>query len=125
MLPIFVGRGDGAKRFGGCPMLDGPYRAVPLPALPTVPLLFPLLGTHKLWRMPRNKMLSLSQRVFFFVTKDLDAVLVLPGQAPADFDSVSLFFFPHGLASVLDEGWTCADLHLSQAGLDQQDLTTR
>ncbi|XP_035757810.1 polyamine-transporting ATPase 13A2 isoform X2 [Egretta garzetta] len=27
--------------------------------------------------------------------------------------------------SVLDEGWTCADLHLSQAGLDQQDLSTR
>ncbi|XP_040389701.1 polyamine-transporting ATPase 13A2 isoform X4 [Cygnus olor] len=27
--------------------------------------------------------------------------------------------------SVLDEGWTCADLHLSQAGLDQQDHSTR
>nr|XP_013798354.1 PREDICTED: probable cation-transporting ATPase 13A2 isoform X2 [Apteryx mantelli mantelli] len=27
--------------------------------------------------------------------------------------------------SVLDEGWTCADLHLSQAGLDQQDHNTR
>ncbi|XP_050178204.1 polyamine-transporting ATPase 13A2 isoform X3 [Myiozetetes cayanensis] len=27
--------------------------------------------------------------------------------------------------SVLDEGWTCADLHLSQPGLDQQDHTTR
>ncbi|XP_062449418.1 polyamine-transporting ATPase 13A2 [Rhea pennata] len=27
--------------------------------------------------------------------------------------------------SVLDEGWTCADLHLSQAGLDQQDRDTR
>ncbi|NXW09951.1 AT132 ATPase, partial [Fregetta grallaria] len=27
--------------------------------------------------------------------------------------------------SVLDEGWTCADLHRSQAGLDQQDHTTR
>ncbi|XP_063997389.1 polyamine-transporting ATPase 13A2 isoform X1 [Pogoniulus pusillus] len=27
--------------------------------------------------------------------------------------------------SALDEGWTCADLHLSQAGLDQQDHTTR
>uniref|UniRef100_A0A8B9MS33 ATPase cation transporting 13A2 n=1 Tax=Accipiter nisus TaxID=211598 RepID=A0A8B9MS33_9AVES len=26
--------------------------------------------------------------------------------------------------SVLDEGWTCADLHLSQAGLDQQDRDT-
>ncbi|XP_071623391.1 polyamine-transporting ATPase 13A2 isoform X3 [Heliangelus exortis] len=28
-------------------------------------------------------------------------------------------------ASVLDEGWTCADLHLCQAGLDQQDHNTR
>ncbi|XP_009869715.1 PREDICTED: LOW QUALITY PROTEIN: probable cation-transporting ATPase 13A2, partial [Apaloderma vittatum] len=27
--------------------------------------------------------------------------------------------------SVLDEGWTCADLHLSQAGLAQQDHYTR
>ncbi|XP_075629133.1 polyamine-transporting ATPase 13A2 isoform X3 [Balearica regulorum gibbericeps] len=27
--------------------------------------------------------------------------------------------------SVLDEGWTCADLHLSRAGLDQQDHNTR
>ncbi|XP_027486855.1 cation-transporting ATPase 13A2 isoform X3 [Corapipo altera] len=27
--------------------------------------------------------------------------------------------------SVLDEGWTCADLHLSQPGLDQQDHSTR
>ncbi|XP_068772417.1 polyamine-transporting ATPase 13A2 isoform X4 [Struthio camelus] len=27
--------------------------------------------------------------------------------------------------SVLDEGWTCLDLHLSQAGLDQQDHSTR
>ncbi|NXA26080.1 AT132 ATPase, partial [Ibidorhyncha struthersii] len=27
--------------------------------------------------------------------------------------------------AVLDEGWTCADLHLSQAGLDQQDHATR
>ncbi|NXI48956.1 AT132 ATPase, partial [Chloroceryle aenea] len=27
--------------------------------------------------------------------------------------------------SVLDEGWTCADLHLSQAGLDQQEHNTR
>ncbi|XP_054705798.1 polyamine-transporting ATPase 13A2 isoform X9 [Grus americana] len=27
--------------------------------------------------------------------------------------------------SVLDDGWTCADLHLSQAGLDQQDHNTR
>ncbi|KAF1419011.1 Cation-transporting ATPase 13A2, partial [Spheniscus humboldti] len=27
--------------------------------------------------------------------------------------------------SALDEGWTCADLHLSQAGLDQQDHNTR
>ncbi|NWZ51892.1 AT132 ATPase, partial [Haliaeetus albicilla] len=27
--------------------------------------------------------------------------------------------------SVLDEGWTCTDLHLSQAGLDQQDHNTR
>ncbi|XP_051493464.1 polyamine-transporting ATPase 13A2 isoform X1 [Apus apus] len=27
--------------------------------------------------------------------------------------------------SVLDEGWTCSDLHLSQAGLDQQDHNTR
>ncbi|NXC19393.1 AT132 ATPase, partial [Corythaeola cristata] len=27
--------------------------------------------------------------------------------------------------SVLDEGWTCADLHLSQAGLNQQDHNTR
>ncbi|NWI66644.1 AT132 ATPase, partial [Todus mexicanus] len=27
--------------------------------------------------------------------------------------------------SVLDEGWSCADLHLSQAGLDQQDHNTR
>ncbi|NXK41369.1 AT132 ATPase, partial [Piprites chloris] len=27
--------------------------------------------------------------------------------------------------SVLDEGWTCADLHLSQPGLDEQDHTTR
>ncbi|NXG42908.1 AT132 ATPase, partial [Psilopogon haemacephalus] len=27
--------------------------------------------------------------------------------------------------SVLDEGWTCADLHHSQAGLDQQDHSTR
>ncbi|KAF1519888.1 Cation-transporting ATPase 13A2, partial [Eudyptes sclateri] len=27
--------------------------------------------------------------------------------------------------STLDEGWTCADLHLSQAGLDQQDHDTR
>ncbi|NXF13613.1 AT132 ATPase, partial [Smithornis capensis] len=27
--------------------------------------------------------------------------------------------------SVLDEGWTCADLHLSQAGLDLQDHSTR
>uniref|UniRef100_A0A672UTY7 ATPase cation transporting 13A2 n=1 Tax=Strigops habroptila TaxID=2489341 RepID=A0A672UTY7_STRHB len=27
--------------------------------------------------------------------------------------------------SVLDEGWTCADLHLSQAGLSQQDHNTR
>ncbi|NXT91048.1 AT132 ATPase, partial [Anhinga rufa] len=27
--------------------------------------------------------------------------------------------------SVLDEGWTCADLHLFQAGLDQQDHNTR
>ncbi|NWQ95272.1 AT132 ATPase, partial [Burhinus bistriatus] len=29
------------------------------------------------------------------------------------------------LSVVLDEGWTCADLHLSQAGLDQQDHNTR
>ncbi|NWW71797.1 AT132 ATPase, partial [Climacteris rufus] len=27
--------------------------------------------------------------------------------------------------SVLDEGWTCADLHLSRAGLDQQEHNTR
>ncbi|XP_010132858.1 PREDICTED: probable cation-transporting ATPase 13A2, partial [Buceros rhinoceros silvestris] len=27
--------------------------------------------------------------------------------------------------SILDEGWTCADLHLSRAGLDQQDHNTR
>ncbi|XP_075376359.1 polyamine-transporting ATPase 13A2 isoform X2 [Mycteria americana] len=27
--------------------------------------------------------------------------------------------------SVLDEGWTCADLHLCQAGLNQQDHNTR
>ncbi|XP_063209792.1 polyamine-transporting ATPase 13A2 isoform X2 [Chroicocephalus ridibundus] len=27
--------------------------------------------------------------------------------------------------SLLDEGWTCADLHLAQAGLDQQDHNTR
>ncbi|NXA16522.1 AT132 ATPase, partial [Sapayoa aenigma] len=27
--------------------------------------------------------------------------------------------------SVLDEGWSCADLHLCQPGLDQQDHTTR
>ncbi|XP_040444906.1 polyamine-transporting ATPase 13A2 isoform X2 [Falco naumanni] len=27
--------------------------------------------------------------------------------------------------SLLDEGWTCADLHLSQAGLNQQDHNTR
>uniref|UniRef100_A0A8C3JRZ2 Polyamine-transporting ATPase 13A2 n=1 Tax=Calidris pygmaea TaxID=425635 RepID=A0A8C3JRZ2_9CHAR len=27
--------------------------------------------------------------------------------------------------SVLDEGWTCADLHLAQAGLHQQDHNTR
>ncbi|NXG39999.1 AT132 ATPase, partial [Dromaius novaehollandiae] len=27
--------------------------------------------------------------------------------------------------SALDEGWTCADLHLAQAGLDQQDHNTR
>ncbi|NWI89996.1 AT132 ATPase, partial [Pitta sordida] len=27
--------------------------------------------------------------------------------------------------SVLDEGWTCADLHLCRAGLDQQDQGTR
>ncbi|NXW49499.1 AT132 ATPase, partial [Nyctiprogne leucopyga] len=27
--------------------------------------------------------------------------------------------------SVLDEGWTCADLHLSQVGLDQHDHNTR
>ncbi|NXI37282.1 AT132 ATPase, partial [Galbula dea] len=27
--------------------------------------------------------------------------------------------------SILDEGWTCADLHLAQAGLDQQDHNTR
>ncbi|NXE99856.1 AT132 ATPase, partial [Menura novaehollandiae] len=27
--------------------------------------------------------------------------------------------------SVLDEGWTCADLHLSRAGLDPQDHSTR
>lgn len=38
---------------------------------------------------------------------------------------VSPFFFPVTLTSVLDEGWTCADLHLSRAGLDQQDHNTR
>lgn len=62
----------------------------------------------------------------FFVAEDLDVLFVPPGQAPADFESISsCFSYPPGLASVLDEGWTCADLHLSQAGLDQQDHNTR
>lgn len=116
MLPIFVGIENWVKWFGSCSVQDGPGQ--------TVPLLFPLLGVHKLCQRPRNKMLCLPQRDFFFVTKVLDVVVPL-GQAPAGFDSVSPFLFPLMLASVLDEGWTCADLHLSRAGLDQQDHNTR
>lgn len=41
---------------------------------------------------------------------------------PAGCDSISLFFFA---PSVLDEGWTCAELHLCRAGLDQQEQSTR
>ncbi|KAK4809814.1 hypothetical protein QYF61_014282 [Mycteria americana] len=80
-------------------------------------------GMRYIWLEQRQAYCKV--RGLFFVTKDLDGVFVLLGQNSADFDCVSPFFLPLGLASVLDEGWTCADLHLCQAGLNQQDHNTR
>ncbi|NXJ72553.1 AT132 ATPase, partial [Rostratula benghalensis] len=59
--------------------------------------------------------------LFFFEERNVFFFFLFEGMRYVFF----FFWQAYCKVSVLDEGWTCADLHLSQAGLHQQDHNTR
>ncbi|XP_017588180.1 PREDICTED: probable cation-transporting ATPase 13A2, partial [Corvus brachyrhynchos] len=92
-----------------------------LPALRTVPPFVPSLGTLRPRRGQGTRRSPCPRGVGFVPrawTRRSCAV-------PAGFDAVSRFSFAPALRSVLDEGRSCAELHLCRAGLELQEHSTR